>query len=188
MSNESGQKIKATEIAAGVTLLTRDGETNGNAIVVSFNEEKGAWLIQSDYGSRFFLTAEEVMAKFKLGYQTTFIEWFGMQLSLILHNSPWPHLAKSINRDIAEKALTDFGEKVIESMAAIIAEKERMKALGFTPKRKRAKKKKSNQDSKRNGNALGKSFADIQSGSGDAGNIFDRVFNKQGARREKVTS
>jgi hypothetical protein len=181
-------KERATELAAGVTLWTRDGEITGNAIVMRYDFEKNAWLVRSDYGDRFFFSTEEVMAKFKLGYQKNFGDWAGSQFSMIFANTPWPHLKYGTNRDIAEKAFADFAKEEIQEHEAykkIREAKAARKAAAHPPKQR--KQKNPQPDSQRNGNALGKSFVDIQSGSGYAGNIFDQVFNK-GARREKVTN
>jgi hypothetical protein len=80
--------IQAKKIASGVTLMTKDGRTTGNAIVIgqtgntrkwkdpkSTKEVEPVWLIETDFGNRAQLSTSEINEWFHLGYQRSYDEW-----------------------------------------------------------------------------------------------------------------
>lgn len=80
--------VQAKEIASGVTLMTKDGRTIGNAIVIgqtgntrkwkdpkSIKEVEPIWLIETDFGNRAQLSTSEIHEWFHLGYQRDFDQW-----------------------------------------------------------------------------------------------------------------
>lgn len=84
--------ITAKEIAPGVTLMTKDGRTIGNAIVVEQatpcklatigglpeyleKTEQKLWLVETDFGNRTKLTDREIAEWFNLGFQQSYATW-----------------------------------------------------------------------------------------------------------------
>lgn len=163
-------------------MKTRDGEKIGNAIVIKFDEEKQAWLIQTDYGSKVMFTEEQINESFKLGAIVPITEWRATQMSKIFKGSPWPQLAKSENRDIAQKV---FAEMVKEHMEAQeeAARRIRLAKQEAHKQRQLAKKNQTPPNNKPTKNKI--------SGNGKTkpperelkipagGNIFDAVFKKK---------
>lgn len=84
--------IAAKEIAPGVTLMTKDGRSIGNAIVVQQIEPSAyakaggmddylkttgqrLWLIETDFGNQVKYTDREIGEFFNLGFQQTYTRW-----------------------------------------------------------------------------------------------------------------
>lgn len=94
---------QATELAPGVTLLTKNGGRIGNAIVIrgipreevltqsmlSYLDETNQqmWLIETDFGNRTRFCTNELLAHFELGYQQEFKDWFADRRAL--QNKTW---------------------------------------------------------------------------------------------------
>jgi hypothetical protein len=79
--------ITAKEIAPGVTLMTKDGRTIGNAIVIreiepittmaDYLKKTGQklWLIETDFGNQVQYTDREIGEFFNLGFQQNYTRW-----------------------------------------------------------------------------------------------------------------
>lgn len=96
---------RATIIAPGVTLFTKDGSNTGNAIVVrkvgqvrnwlKIVEDTNAgnlpkeipmldmWECETDFGNRFRLSTAEIEQGYWLGYQQDYDKWWDERLELI---------------------------------------------------------------------------------------------------------
>jgi len=166
-------KISATTIEPGVTLLTKDGGKIGNAIVVKFDEEKQAWLIQTDFGSRVHKTKAEIEADFKLGIKDDYTNWSGWQIMLIMKNAGCPLLGKPENRKLADGIFRQIAaENKAENDAARLLNEEKRRQQA--EKRKIAQQRREPPKNKSSKPASNGRELKIQKG----GNIFDVVFNK----------
>jgi hypothetical protein len=89
----------ATEIAADVTLFTRNGAKIGNAMVIrevkasseamaEFLLAKGEklWLIETDFGNRVRMSNSEINSLFTLGYLRDHDRWWEDRLAIIKHH------------------------------------------------------------------------------------------------------
>lgn len=87
---------KATKIAPGVTLFTRDGTQIGNAIVVKQSntaihragEDKPdpVWIVETDFGNRLRPTGREIDQLWTLGFQSDYDTWFSDRAGAIGSN------------------------------------------------------------------------------------------------------
>lgn len=86
--------VQAKEIAPGVTLMTKNGATVGNAIVIEQigdtrdwykdgREIVPVWLCETDFGNRMKLTNWEILAWYELGYQRDYDSWCKARMALI---------------------------------------------------------------------------------------------------------
>jgi hypothetical protein len=88
--------VQAKELAPGVTLMTKDGRTIGNAIVIKETEPSSEamkdfirntgqklWLIETDFGNRAKLTDNEINEWFHLGYPHDHDIWWDARLEKI---------------------------------------------------------------------------------------------------------
>jgi hypothetical protein len=85
----------ATELAAGVTLMTLDGSKIGNAIIIKEVIPTGSlvqylagtgqklWLIETDFGNQVRCCDNEIHELFGLGYQTDYDRWWDDRLVAI---------------------------------------------------------------------------------------------------------
>jgi hypothetical protein len=91
---------RATELAPGVTLFTRDSSATGNAIVVKQAElsklarigglgdylartNQKLWLVETDFGNQMILTDSEIYEMFTLGYQQDYNSWWDQRMAVI---------------------------------------------------------------------------------------------------------
>lgn len=86
--------VQAKEIAPGVTLMTKDGRTIGNAIVIRETTAPAAmeylqstgqklWLIETDFGNRVSLCDNEIHDMFNLGYPRNYDSWWDARMEKI---------------------------------------------------------------------------------------------------------
>lgn len=88
------ERPRATELAPGVTLLTKSGQQVGNAIIVQEKPAKSKagleflagrtlWLVETDFGNRMVLSNEEILDWYELGFQQNYDTWFDARLEAI---------------------------------------------------------------------------------------------------------
>jgi hypothetical protein len=103
---DSLERERATEIAPGVTLFTKDGAVIGNAIVVREvgqtrvwrNDPASAgipldspdavtlepvWQVETDFGNRLQPTTREIFTMWDLGYVQDYDQWWDDRLDII---------------------------------------------------------------------------------------------------------
>lgn len=88
--------ITAKEIAPGVTLMTKDGRTTGNAIVIGQTTpssesmveyieatDQRLWLVETDFGNQMKLTDREINDWYHLGFQRDYDAWWNARIERI---------------------------------------------------------------------------------------------------------
>jgi hypothetical protein len=92
---------RATELAAGVTLFTKDSSTVGNGIIVKqlqpgkfqqlggmtdYLERTGQklWLVETDFGNNMKLVDAEIREYYELGYQYEYNQWWSDRADAML--------------------------------------------------------------------------------------------------------
>lgn len=97
---------RATELAPGVTLFTKNGLYNGNAVIIRqfspieidriastlaaylTKTEQRLWLVETDFGNQLKLCDNEIHELFELGRSDNYDRWFDARLELIKRNAP----------------------------------------------------------------------------------------------------
>ena len=86
---------RATQLAAGVTLSTKDGKVIGNAIIVEEIDphpmaagylaatQQRNWLVETDFGNRMTLCSNEIFEMFELGFQQDYERWWNNRIDRI---------------------------------------------------------------------------------------------------------
>lgn len=86
---------QATELASGVTLITRDGHNIGNGIVVREAKPHPAateylkktnqrvWLVETDFGNHTTLSDREIEEFYTLGVQDNYDRWWEARFEAI---------------------------------------------------------------------------------------------------------